>query len=72
MKFSSKIIIILLTLSLIWVYLLLNLMCLTYFQETSFFSLRIGVSTQFVLLCILGIFIGVCYLGLILFKNRHF
>ena len=72
MKVSSKIIIILLTISLIWACLLLNLMCLTYFQEGSFLSLKTGISTQFILVYILGIFLSVSYLGLILFKNKHF
>jgi hypothetical protein len=69
MKIYFKIVLFLLILSLIWVYLFLNLIYVTYFQETFFCSLKIGVSTQFALLYILGILISMCYLGLILFKK---
>lgn len=72
MKLFSKIIVTLLILSLIWVYFLLNLIWLTYFQETAFFNLKIGISVQFILVYILGIVICISYLGLILFKKKNF
>uniref|UniRef100_UPI00404B2F5B hypothetical protein n=1 Tax=Flavobacterium sp. TaxID=239 RepID=UPI00404B2F5B len=70
MKFFSKVIIILLTLSLLWVYLLLNLLYSTYFQETSFLGIKTESNIQFTLIYILGILISMGYLGLILFKKE--
>jgi sterol desaturase/sphingolipid hydroxylase (fatty acid hydroxylase superfamily) len=69
MKVYSKMIVILLTISLVWVYLLLNLLYSTYSQETCFLAFKTGNTIQFTIVYILGILISMGYLGLILFKK---
>lgn len=65
MKTYSKIVFCLLVLSLIWLYLILNLAYFTFFQEACFFMPKIDVSIQFNVVYVLGILISICYLKLI-------
>lgn len=71
MKAYSKIVFSLLVLSLIWLYLILNLAYFTFFQEVCFFMPKIDVSIQFNIVYILGILISLGYLRLIFISNHN-
>lgn len=71
MKIYSKIVVSLLVLSLIWLYLILNLTYFTFFQETTFLMPKFNISIQFKIVYTLGILIGLGYLKLILL-NKNF
>lgn len=72
MKLYTKILLVLLFLSLVWLYTVVDLTYNTlFFESSSFLSKFIGYHTQFELIYILGVFLFVSYLSLILFiKNK--
>ena len=69
MKLYTKIIIVLLILSLIWIYALLDLTYYTFFQEKSTFFFALDYGVQFKIIYVLGIALLVSYLPLIFFKR---
>ena len=71
MKTYSKIVVSLLVLSLVWLYLILNLTYFVFFQEVSFFMLKIDISTQFKIVYILGVLISLGYLRLIFLNTNN-
>lgn len=71
MKLYSKIVISLLVLSLIWLYLILNLAYYTFFQEVYFFMPKINITLQFNIVYILGIIISLGYLSLIFLYSKY-
>jgi len=70
MKTYSKMVISLLVLSLIWLYLILNLTYFTFFQEDCFFMPKINVTIQFKLVYLLWIIISLGYLKLIFSRQK--
>ena len=70
MKMYSKIVASLLVLSLVWLYLILNLAYFNGFQEACLFIPRIDASIQFKAVYVLGILISLGYLKLI-FLNTN-
>jgi CDP-diglyceride synthetase len=71
MKIYSKIVVSLLVLSLIWLYLILNLAYFTFFQEAYFFMPKIDTSIQFKIVYVLGILISLGYLRLIFINTPN-
>ena len=69
MKLYTKIIIVLLILSLIWIYAILDLTYYTFFQEKSRFLFSLDYGVQFKLVYVLGIALLISYLMLIFFKR---
>ena len=71
MKMYSKIVASLLVLSLVWLYLILNLAYFTFFQEACLFIPRIDASIQFKAVYVLGILISLGYLKLIFLNTNN-
>ncbi|HBD26181.1 MAG TPA: hypothetical protein DC020_05070 [Flavobacterium sp.] len=71
MKLYTKLVIVLLILSLIWIYFIVDLTYYTLFQEKATFFNTLDYSLQFKLVYILGVVLFVSYLMLIFFKRNN-
>ena len=69
MKLYTKLVIVLLILSLIWIYFIVDLTYYTLFQEKATFFNTLDYSLQFKLVYILGVVLFVSYLMLIFLKK---
>lgn len=71
MKLYTKLVIVLLILSLIWIYFIVDLTYYTIFQEKVIFFNTLDYSLQFKLVYIFGVVLFVSYLMLIFFKRNN-
>lgn len=71
MKTYSKIVVTLLLLSLIWFYLILNLVYFTFFQDACFFMPQMNISIQIKTLYLLWIVISMGFLRLIFLNTKN-